>query len=267
MLDEIVRISGISEETLKPQIREIHKRHGTSEYSFLIEEIPSLREKFPDLDLRNLFKPAIEAYRTERRRRLRLYPTVAETLLRVKGAGAKIIGYTESMAFYSNYRVRRLGLDGVIDAIYSPADHDTPTGISPEDFRKYPRSHYRLGRTTHHHTPKGEHKPNQDILQQIVRNIGAASAQCVYVGDSLFKDVAMAMDAGIDHAWAKYGAAQDRPDYVLLKEVTHWTDEDVERENRMMGRHVEPKVVLESGFEQLLETYRFVLFEDDNGGE
>lgn len=260
----LIQISGIDEETLKPQIRDIHKRHKTSEYSFLIEEIPSLTQKFPDQDLRKTFKPAIVAYGKERRRRLRLYPGVADTLLRVKGAGAKIIGYTESMAFYSNYRVRRLGLDGVIDAIYSPADHDIPTAISPEDIRKYPASHYELGRSEHHHTPKGEHKPEQDILRQIVGDTGASRDQCVYVGDSLFKDVAMAIDAGVEHAWAKYGVAQDRPEYVLLREVTHWTDEDVEREKRIKQRHIEPSVVLESGFEQLLDTYSFAQFEADN---
>ena len=130
MLSEIVRISGISEEELKPAIRGVHQKHGTSEYSFLLEELPSLRDRFGNKDLTEVFAPAIDAYRQKRREKLRLYPVVAETLLKIKGAGAAIIGYTESMAFYSNYRVRRLGLDGVFDQIFSPADHDVPGGIS-----------------------------------------------------------------------------------------------------------------------------------------
>ena len=43
MLDEIVRISGLNRETLISEIRAIHQKYGTSEYSFLIEELPSLQ--------------------------------------------------------------------------------------------------------------------------------------------------------------------------------------------------------------------------------
>lgn len=54
MLKEIVRISGIDESILIPQIRAIHQKHGTSEYAFLIEELPALREKFPKGNIREL---------------------------------------------------------------------------------------------------------------------------------------------------------------------------------------------------------------------
>ncbi len=69
----------------------------------------------------------------KRRKHLVLYPTVAETLLKIKGRGTRIIGYTESMAFYSNYRVRRLGLDGVLDYVFCPEDHVLPELVQ-EDF-------------------------------------------------------------------------------------------------------------------------------------
>jgi len=105
MMDEVEKISGVPFQQLKPEIRKIHQKHGTSEYSFLLEEMPTLRKKFVNQQLREVFRPAIEAYGSVRRQNLRLYPTVGETLLKIKGAGAVIVGYTESMAFYSNYRV------------------------------------------------------------------------------------------------------------------------------------------------------------------
>jgi FMN phosphatase YigB (HAD superfamily) len=111
MLDQIVEISGVTKEQLKREIRIIHQEHRTSEYSLLIEEIPSIKKKFSDHDLLKVFAPAIDIYRAQRRKHLRLYPTVAETLLTIKGCGTRIIAYTESMGFYSNYRLRRLGLD------------------------------------------------------------------------------------------------------------------------------------------------------------
>ena len=108
MFLKIVEISGVDPSELKKEIKTVHQKHGTSEYSFLIDELPSLRQKFPGEKLLDRFRPAIEIYREQRRANLKLYPTVAETLLQIKGSGAKVVGYTESMAFYSNYRVRRL---------------------------------------------------------------------------------------------------------------------------------------------------------------
>ena len=44
MLESVVDISGISRETLIPEIKAIHQKHGTAEYAFLLEEIPSLKK-------------------------------------------------------------------------------------------------------------------------------------------------------------------------------------------------------------------------------
>ena len=144
MLERLADISQIPISTLKSEIRAVHQKHGTSEYSFLIEEIPSLEQKYFGQDLTVVFAPALEAYREQRRKELRLYPTVAESLLKIKGAGTRIVGYTESMAFYSNYRIRRLGLDGVFDFIFSPQDHDIPKGMTVDQLRKYPAARYEL---------------------------------------------------------------------------------------------------------------------------
>lgn len=70
MLDEIVRISELSRDVLLPEIQRIHETHGTSEYAFLLEEIPSLRERHPDGDILELYQPAIDAYRKARRENL-----------------------------------------------------------------------------------------------------------------------------------------------------------------------------------------------------
>jgi len=62
MLDEIVRISGLPRETLIPEIQAIHQKYGTSEYSFLIEELPSLRPLLKGKQATEMFAPAIEAF-------------------------------------------------------------------------------------------------------------------------------------------------------------------------------------------------------------
>jgi phosphoglycolate phosphatase len=69
--------------------------------------------------------------------------------------------------------------------------------------------------------------------------------------------LSMAKDAGVDHAWAKYGIAQNRPAYELLREVTHWTDADVEYEKAIREGDVKPDHVLESNYQEIMSFYNF----------
>jgi FMN phosphatase YigB (HAD superfamily) len=258
MLDEIVRISGLPRETLIPEIQAIHQKYGTSEYSFLIEELPSLRPLLKGKQATEMFAPAIEAYREQRRQNLKLFPTVAETLLKIKGRGTRIIGYTESMGFYSNYRIRRLGLDGVLDYVFCPEDHVLPPGMTPEKLRAYPASHYELRYTKQLFTPKGSKKPDTVVLNAIISDLGLAKSDCVYVGDNLAKDVAMAADCGVADAWAEYGQAHKRPEYKLLQDVTHWTPEEVKREQEIKAReHIHPTHTLAKSFSEILDHFDF----------
>jgi FMN phosphatase YigB (HAD superfamily) len=258
MLDSIVEISGVERGKLLPEIAAVHQRHGTSEYSFLIEEVPLLKAALKGRPATEVFAPAITIYRQKRREHLRLYPTVAETLLKIKGRGARIVGYTESMAFYSNYRVRRLGLDGVLDYVFCPEDHKIPKGLTASEVRKYPAEHYDLKLTKRQFTPKGSKKPDTVVLNSIISDLHLSKEQCVYAGDNLMKDVAMAIDCGVDTAWAKYGQAHKRPEYKLLQDVTHWTREEVEREQKIKEReHVTPTHTLEHSFSEILNHFEF----------
>lgn len=171
--------------------------------------------------------------------------------------GCLIVAYTESMGFYSNDRLRRLGLDGVIDILYSPADHALPSHVTPESVRSYPASHYELRETLHRHTPPGEVKPNPQLLLDIIRDLGALPADVIYVGDSLVKDVTMAQHASVRDVWAAYGASHQKDEYELLRQVTHWTKEQVQREKLTRSDDVKPSFTLQSGFAELLAKFNF----------
>lgn len=258
MLEQMVQISGLPEDVLKPEIRAVHQKHGTSEYAFLLEELPSLIKFCDGRDPKTVFEPAINAYRAARKKSLHLYPTVADTLRVLVSRDVHIVAYTESMAFYTNYRLRKLELDSKIDLLFSPRDHDLPLGMDVANLRKYPSENYELERTVHKHTTKGKFKPSPEILRSIISEIGLQPNECVYVGDSLHKDIAMAKDVGVDHAWAKYGIAQKRPEYELLREVTHWNDVDVEREKQIAERDIKPDVILKNNFGEILEQFDLV---------
>jgi FMN phosphatase YigB (HAD superfamily) len=150
---QILRVTGRAEEEIRADIRKVHQARRTSEYSFLIEEIDSLKDMRKSGDIRARFHDALEESRRNRDQNLKLYPGVFRSLWRIKSQGTKIIGYTESMAFYSAYRLKRFGLDGVIDVLFSPQDHGTPAGVSMDRLRRLPDDFYELQVTETRHTP------------------------------------------------------------------------------------------------------------------
>lgn len=251
--NEIIRVTGRPAAEIEADIRAVHQARRTSEYTFLIEEIDALKELRAAGDIRNNFHDALELSRRGRDQNLRLYPSVFTCLWDIKKKGTKIVAYTESMGFYSAYRLKRFGLDGVIDVLFSPEDHDTPAGVSVERMRRLPDEFYELQVTEVRHTPPGELKPNPAVLLDIIKTGSATADRCAYVGDSLFKDVAMARDVGVFDIHAKYGESQRRPEYSLLQRVSHWTEADVQREKAITakGHDFEPSAVLKDSFAEL----------------
>lgn len=253
MMDKVLDISGVDPETLYAEASVIHQKYGTSEYSHLLEELPSLRARYGD-DVLTVMRPAIDAFRETRRRVLALYPTVAETLASLKKNGVRIAAFTESKAFYTNYRFRKLGLDGLVDILYSPEDHSIPNETVAT--RHYDADSYAFKHTLHRYTPEGEVKPNPDILLDIVKDLGVSIDEAVYVGDNPLKDVFMAQQAGITDVHAAYGSSQHKPEYELLRKVTHWTPEMVERERTALKPgSVIPSYVLTENFAQILPLF------------
>jgi FMN phosphatase YigB (HAD superfamily) len=260
MLDSLVAESGISRDFLERDFQAVFQKHETSEYAFAITELECLRLKHPghEAELDSIYKNAIQAFRDGRTEALKLYPTVLETLETLKDRGCLLVGYTESQAFYTEYRLRKLGLDRVLDYLFSPPDHELPAGKTPEQIRLYPAVKYRLRRTIASHTPPGAMKPNPELLRSMIDDLGARLSETIYVGDSLMKDVVMAKAAGVLDVFAKYGAAQDRMEYGLLRRVTHWTPAAVQKEKDLTEEEVGPSMVLDKEFGQILSVAEFV---------
>jgi len=138
--------------------------------------------------------------------------------------------------------------------------HDIPEGLNLEQVRRYSPSHYSFKNTIMKHTPKGEIKPNPKVLRDIIADMRGAEEKTIYIGDSLVKDVYMAQKASICDVYASYGTSHRREGYELLKSVTHWTDEMVEKEKSTSDIEVVPTVVLKNLFSELLDNFNFIKF-------
>lgn len=253
MLDALVQDSGVPRPVLEAEIKTLHQRYGTTEYSNLLSEVPSLIEAAHGVEPWKAFPRPVEILREERRAHTALYPGVMDALVQIKAAGIGVVAYTESLAYWTTWRIKKTKLDGVIDVLYSAPDHDLPRGKSFEDMRSQPDAHYGLRQTRHEHVPRGVLKPNAEVLLSILADLGMSAADAVYIGDSLMKDIAMAQAAGVADVHARYGEVQSEPGYDLLRRVTHWSEEDVERERALASNaHVLPSHTCSAGFAEVL---------------
>ncbi len=259
LLEGLAEISGVDTDVLEHEIRTIHQRVGTSEYSHLVQEIPSLARAFPDADLSEVFDDAIHAFRSARKRAMVLYPGVMDALSYIRSLGTTVVAYTESLSYYTSYRLKQFGLDGVIDFLYSPADHTFPEGIDASIMRTGDDdTTYVLQHTEHRETPPGVTKPSPEVLGTIVKQFSRSAASVAYVGDSLMKDVAMAQALGVWDVHANYGEIVESSEYDLLRRVSHWPQDDVVREQAMMAApDVVPHFVLEHRFDEILRLFDF----------
>ncbi|MHC4336874.1 MAG: HAD family hydrolase [Planctomycetota bacterium] len=261
MLDKTAEISGRPERELIPQIKKIHEKYGTSEYSFLIEEIPALQQLHSGMSseqIKSHYDDAIHAYNKERKRTLKLFDGVLHGLMELRASGCLLVAYTESMAFYTRYRMINLGLDQIMDILYSPKDHDLPRNLTPDQIRIYDPEKYKLRVTEHRELPAESLKPNARILLDIISDVDADINETIYVGDSKMKDIVMAQRAGVTAVHAEYGVAHRREEYKLLQDVTHWSDYQVEMEQITYEKITQPKYVLSKRFDEILGFFDFV---------
>jgi FMN phosphatase YigB (HAD superfamily) len=258
MLQRLSELSGIPQGQLESEIRVVHQARHTSEYSNLLNELPSLRRLHPaGTNLMKQYDDAIHVLNSARKRHTRLYPKVLETLHALRAYGVPIVAYTESVSFWTEWRIKAVGLDGVIDVLYSSPDHDLPEGTEVSDLRTLPPDAYGLKKTKHKHVPHDITKPNVAILRTIVKDYKRTPEQTVYIGDSLIKDIVMAQRAGVIDVHARYGVADGRPEYELLRRVSHWSDDVIAHEKRVSRAvDVTPSHVVDS-FGDLLQMFAF----------
>lgn len=258
-LDSLVKTLGISEETLKAQIKEIHQKHHTSEYSLLLQELPCVREHVGEgFDPYEHFSDVIKAFREGRKKASVLYPTVFDTLQKIHGRGTIIVGFTESQFFYTTQRIRTLGLDGVIDVLYTTQDQGLPPLDELRQLRNKPDSYYDLHKTRTSHLPIHALKPDPELLSMILKDLHATPDDAIYVGDNLYKDILMAKQTGVCAVHAAYGESHRDSRYELLRDVTHWRTNDVAREKTAKEDGIQPDYVLRQSFDELLQIFNFV---------
>lgn len=255
MIEAILKCAPLERRLLLNEIRDVHRRHGTTEYTWLLQELPSVLA-LPEPLQAEVIKAGRGAYRDVRERTSRLYENVYSTLREVKNSGSRVVGFTESQVFYTVQRLKRFKLDGVLDALYCREEHRTPVDVNLETLRSKPAHAYVLKNTRIVTLATHNRKPDPRILLRIASDFGAAPDNVLYVGDSKMKDIYMAQQAGVHDAYAEYGQSMNKEGYDLLRSVSSWTDEEIATE-KIMALEVKPSVVLKNGLAEILQHFTF----------
>jgi phosphoglycolate phosphatase len=246
---------------LKRDFKALHQKYHTSEASFIYDDLDTLTEKEKSLfrNEKDEGKSILHEYYYNKKNNLHFNNGVLETLNYLKKEGVLVVAFTESNAFFTKYRMKHLEIDGLFDRVYSPADFTLPESV----YRNYSDDFWEPKHTKFEYLPNKTHKPAPKILETIVNDYSGDKENIIYIGDKLDKDVYMANETNISSVYAKYGHINNIKAYELLREVTHWSKEDVQREKDFKENHsINPiaTYILEDSFSELKEMFKFFPF-------
>ena len=226
MCRALSEMSGLPVATIWSEFKAVFARHGSIEYSFALQELPSVLAMHPGVPAAELvrqYRPVIDVFQHRRRMFLRPYPGVQEGIESLHQAGYEIFGVTDSRRFQAQNRLKQLRLDQQLDGLCCVADHAVPDAETISAIRLHPDDHYTTRLSNVIVLPDGLRKPSPGVIDYVVSSLNIECSACIYVGDSLSKDVAMAQRAGVYDCWASYGANVSPLDFATLVRVTDWS--------------------------------------------
>lgn len=215
MVEDLTDLLGIEESCILDDFKSIHQFYGNTEQPFAILELPCVKKHFQGLTrfelLEKLNRP-LQKFNSMRKRQLKLYPGVENTLKILADAGVLIVG--EAMPENAYFRLNMLKISKYFRRLYAvEGKYLGHPDIEREKLLKFPEGFVKM-------VPRTERKPNPLLLNDICCSEGIAIDAAIYVGDSLTKDILMANEAQIKSVWAKYGTDVNPAHWNILVRVS-----------------------------------------------
>lgn len=217
MVDKLVDITGINKEQIMIEYKEKHQFYGSVEYPFVTLKLPCILDKYKGKTqnyIQGELQEAFHRFNSVRKEKLVLFSGVEETLKILQEKGIVIIGYTESSQENGYYRLKKLGIDKYFKYVYSS------------------KSTYNISIYNEKVKILESKKPDARTLIEICNQEGIDRESVVYIGDSLTKDIYMAVLAGVTSVWANY-EKEANDYYQTLVEISSWTEDDFRREREL----------------------------------
>lgn len=227
-LKNIETLTEINITDLKNNFKHLHQKYHSCESSFIYNDLCCLSDNQKNrIDFESNSQISIlHQYYRDKKNNLKMYESVLEALEYIKSRKTILVGFTESNSFFTKQRLKHLGLDGLFDCIYSPEDFQIPDSVT----KVYNSEHWEPKKTKFVYLDCKMKKPDHKILLQIIHDYNLNVEDAIYIGDKPARDILMANDANVTSIYARYGHIIEDHRYDLLRDVTHWTDEEVVKE-------------------------------------
>lgn len=211
MVDAVQLATGFPRIKVVQSLKAVYGKYESNEYPFALQE-SSLFAEFPEFGSfdKLIIEPARMAFSEARRKYLRPYKGVADTLAALKEERVVVVALTDAPRNPAEQRVKRMGLDAWLAALYTMPGFNFPAGpdgtalVAPDILQKQEKGEYRAACPAIE-LPREWEKPNPAGLKKILTTYGLQPFEVLVVGDSLKKDIAIAQELGCHDAWAEYG--------------------------------------------------------------
>src|SRR5512140_369224 len=190
MVASLVETTGRPRIDIVQSLKAVYGRRESNEYPFAIQESALFHPYRTDFDSFDalVLRRAQRAFADARRRFLRPYPGVLDALDQLRRDGVAVVALTDAPRNAVEYRVKMLGLDGLLDALYALRGFELPENVNPAIRRRDEAGHYRLKTTRVVELPRAAEKPDPRGLRRILRDLKLSPGEVLYVGDSVKKD-------------------------------------------------------------------------------
>jgi len=211
MVDAVVKATGFPRIKVVQSLKRVYTKYESNEYPFALQE-SSIFTEFPEFGSfdKLIIEPARVAFRDARKKYLKPYKGVEDTLAKLKEQRVIVVALTDAPRNPAQQRVKLMQLDRYLTALYTMPGFTFPEGpdgsklVAPDIIQKEERGGYEAACPAIE-LPREWEKPNTAGLQKILTTYGLQPTEVLVVGDSVKKDIAIAKELGCHDAWAEYG--------------------------------------------------------------
>lgn len=222
LLDHVSEVIHVPWLQLANEAKQVFSDHGSIEYPFLVQELPSVNRFYgSDIDamLEGVVRVAREKFLRAADPHMRPYEDVVKTLteIRARLPGVPVVALTDAPRYVAMWKLNKLGLLEFFDAVYGLPDPRIPTcdvnrrvKVDPDILLKHlqQRNFGYKGRIRI--LPDDYEKPGIRGLKTVLMDYDMDEPHelrknVLWIGDNLRKDVGLGNKLGVQTAWAEYG--------------------------------------------------------------
>lgn len=225
------QVTKIPLKNIRESFKKVFLQHQSVEVINAIEELDIWDKSCLALDeneLTQIQKAAQELFFKEFKKHLQLYPNVCNVLMWAKNNGYLLFAFSDARAYWVNFRLTTLSIEGYFDRIYALKDEGT----------SYLENGYL---STFKQYMQEQCKPNTSVIIEIINNYNLSIQDVYAIGDSKKKDILPANKIGINSIWAKYGMQCSPKCRRIMGSITPWTTSQ-----RSGGGNIKPRYTIDN---------------------